>query len=134
MTLEDAVSAIVDALEPLTLEVPGLQVNGWFNPNPSPPTIDVYPADPFQDGAGFSVQGKRVFWNVRARVATADGEEASRLLLRLLDTQDAASVEAALANADVVVGNDGAVSGFLRFTDDTVGDLLACQWRVEMFV
>jgi hypothetical protein len=134
MTLDEAVGSMVDALEPLTLEIPGLQVNGWFNPNPSPPTIDIYPADPFQDGAGFDVRGKRVFWNVRARVATADGQAATSTLLRFLDTQDPASVEAALAGADVVVGNEGTVSGFLRFTDDTVGDLLACQWRVEMFV
>jgi hypothetical protein len=136
MTLADAVDAITEALEPLTLEVPGLQVCGFFNPNPTPPSIDVYPADPFQDGAGYGVTEKRVFWNVRARVATADGEAASRLLLRLLDPSDPASVEAALADGDpaAVVGSDGAVSGFLRFTDDTVGDLLACQWRVEMFV
>jgi hypothetical protein len=134
MTLAEAIQNMVDALEPLMLEIPGLQVSGYFNPNPSPPSIDIWPADPFQEGAGFGVGEKKVAWNVRARVGLADPEAGSRLLLRLLDCEDPASVEAALAvGANAVVGADGQVSGFVRFTDD-VFDLLATQWRVEMFV
>jgi hypothetical protein len=134
MTLGEAADLISEALEPLTLEIPGLQNAGLDGDQPTPPSIDFYPATPFQEGAGFDVRGKRVFWNVRARVATADGASARRTLLRLLDTNDPASVEVALAGVDVVVGNDGEVSGFTRFTDDPVGDLLAVTWRVEMFV
>ena len=134
MTLEEALQSMVDALEPVRREIPELQVTGTFNGNPTPPSIDIWPADPFQVGAAFGVQEKLVAWNVRARVQTGDGEAASRLLLQLLDTSLPTSVEAALATADAVVGNDGTVSGFVRFTDDPVGDLLSVTWRVEMFV
>jgi hypothetical protein len=70
---------------------------------------------------------------VRARVSTADPLSASQTLLRLLDVNDPASVEAALQDV-AAVPNDGTVSGFVRFTDDPSGDLLATQWRMEMFV
>jgi len=134
MTLDQAIQSMVSALQPVKTQIPEMQIYGYFNTNPTPPSIDIYPADPFQDGAGFGPGAKRVFWNVRARVATGDPEAASKLLLRLLDTEDAASVETALLAAGVTVGNEGSVGGFVRFTDDAVGDLIATQWKVEMFV
>jgi hypothetical protein len=134
MTLDEAITAMVNALQPLLSEIPELQIYGYFNTNPTPPSIDIYPADPFQDGAGFGAGEKRVFWNVRARVASGDPEAASKLLLRLLDPNDPASVETALLAAGATVGNDGSVGGFVRFADDAIGDLLATQWRVEMYV
>jgi hypothetical protein len=134
-TLEEGLAAMAEALEPLTLEIPGLQIHPYFNVNPSPPSIDIYPGDPFQEGAGMGVAEKKVFWTVRARVSAADPQSASQLLLRLLDVNDAASVEAALLADDTAyVGNDGGVSGFTRFADDQTGDLLGVQWRVEMFL
>lgn len=133
MTLEEAITEMTGALEQLTTEIPGLQITGYFNPQPTPPSIDIYPADPFQEGAGFGVSQKKVAWTVRARVSTADPLSASQTLLRLLDVNDPASVEAALQDV-AAVPNDGTVSGFVRFTDDPSGDLLATQWRMEMFV
>jgi hypothetical protein len=79
------------------------------------------------------VAEKKVFWTVRARVSAADPQSASHLLLRLLDVEDPASVEAALLEAEAVVSNDGSVSGFTRYADDQTGDMLGVQWRVEMF-
>ena len=136
MTLAESVEAMVDALQPLTLEVPGLQIVGRPNENPTPPSIDIYPPDPFQEGSGFGVGSKKVSWLVRARVSTSDPDAAFGLLLRLLDVDDPASVEAALANGDppAVVGNDGTVSGLIRYADDATPDLVGVQWRVEMFV
>jgi hypothetical protein len=135
VTLQEAVDAMTAALEPLTVEIPELQVYGYWNRNPTPPSIDIYPADPFQEGAGYGVGDKRVAWTVRARVSVADQEAGTRLLLRLLDTNDPASVEAALAAEDVaVIGNDGAVSGFRTYSDVSDADLLGTEWRVEMFV
>ena len=32
-------------------EIDGVQVTGYLNTNPTPPSIDVYPGDPFQTGA-----------------------------------------------------------------------------------
>jgi hypothetical protein len=90
----------------------------------------VYPGDPFQLGAGFGVGANLVFFTVRARVSKAD-QDGQKLLLRLLDPTDPASVEAAIMAADAgAIGNEGSVSGF---RDDTDG-LLSCEWRVEVFL
>jgi hypothetical protein len=118
---------IVQALEPLKAVIDGLQVYGWQNGNPTPPSLDVRPGDPFLLGAGMGLD-RQAFWNVRARISTAD-QDAQALLLRLLDTGDPASVEAALDAIDVGVGLDGYVTGF---RDDTDG-LLSCEWRVTVF-
>lgn len=132
MRLDEAVQVMADALAPLMDEVPGLQVYPGFDNNPTPPAIDMYPGQPFQQGAGFGVGSKRLAWTVRARVSAADRDAANALLFRFLDVEDAASVEAALADV-AVVGNDGEVSGFTQYTDDVSGEMLGCQWRVEMF-
>ena len=131
--LADAVDEMVTALSTVADAIPGLQVYRYPTPTPTPPAIDIYPDTPFQEGAGFGVSEKLVHWVIRARVNAADPQSANDLLLRLLDTEDVASVEAALADV-AVVGNDGTVSGFTVFTDDRAGDMLGCQWRVEMFV
>jgi hypothetical protein len=135
VTLQEAVDAMTAALQPLTVEIPELQIYGYWNRNPTPPSIDIYPGEPFQEGAGYGVGDKRVYWTVRARVSVADQEAGTRLLLRLLDTNDAASVEAALADQDVaVIGSDGSVSGFRTYSDVGDTDMLGAEWRVEMFV
>jgi hypothetical protein len=135
VTLQEAVDAMTAALQPLTVEIPELQVYGYWNRNPTPPSIDIYPGEPFQEGAGYGVSDKRIYWTIRARVSVADQEAGTRLLLRLLDTNDPASVEAALADQDVaVIGSDGSVSGFRNYTDVGDTDLLGAEWRVEMFV
>src|SRR5262249_61732919 len=102
---------------------------------PPPPSPDMYAGEPFQDGAGFGIGNKRVWWTVRARVSVADPEAGNKLLLRLLDPQDTASVEAALAKTDVAaVGNEGAVSGLRSYSDTGELDMLGAEWRVEMFL
>lgn len=125
---------MVAALQGLAAEVPGLQVNGYPNPQASPPALDIYPDSPFQEGAGFGVEEKQLRWVVRARVSAADPRASADLLYRLLDPDDPASVEAALAGVDVVVPADGSVDGLVTFSDDNAGDLLGARWRVVQFV
>jgi len=133
-TLAEAQQELADALATLEQVIDGLQVHGFLNPNPTPPSIDVYPGDPFQTGAGFGVGSAQVFFTVRARVTTADSEAGQRLLLRLLDTHDPASVEAALEDVATVV-QEG-VTGFREYLEDTAenGRLLGCEWRVSLFL
>jgi hypothetical protein len=133
-SLNELVNDIATALEPLTVEIPELQVYAYYNPLPTPPSIDVYPSEPFQEGAGFGVGQKRVWFTVRARVNVADPLAGSQLLLQLLDANDAASVEAALAAIDVVVDDQSSVSGFRRYSDDQGDGLLGCEWRVGAFL
>lgn len=127
--------AIAAALEPLTDEVDGLQIYPYWNGNPTAPSIDVFPSDPFQVGAGFGIGSSRAWFTVRARVSTVDQQAASELLLRLLDPNDPASVEAALAADDTAtIDNQSTVSGFRRYADDGADNLLGCEWRVGVFL
>jgi hypothetical protein len=125
--------ALAAALDPITLEIPGLQITPYLNPNPTPPCLDVYPGDPFQTGAGFGVGQSQLYFTIRGRISTADSEAGQQLLLRLLDPTDAASVEAAIEDVATVVP-DG-VSGFREYLEDQAanGRLLGCEWRVSTF-
>lgn len=122
------------ALLSLVEEVPDLQVTAMWNDNPTSPSIDMYPGNPFQTGAAFGERNAQVFFTVRARVATTDIDSGMALLYRFLDVQDAASVEAALAAADFVVVNDG-VSGLLQYPEDSGGTerMLGAEWRVTAY-
>ena len=136
MKVIDLEAAVADALRTaLADEIDGLQVYP-YGPlsNPTPPALDIWPGDPFQTGAGFGVGSSRVWLNVRARVSTADQESAHKLLLRMLDPNDPASVEAAIQDL-VAVDPDG-VTGFLEYpqSTDPNGSLLGCQWRVSTFL
>ena len=57
-----------------------------------------------------------------------------RLLLRLMDPNDPASVEAAIADTVAVVPEG--VSEFREYLEDssTNGRLLGCEWRVSRFL
>jgi hypothetical protein len=134
VSLSAAMEALATALQPIADELPGLQVYAFLNSNPTPPSLDIYPGDPFQTGAGFGVGQQQVFFTVRARVGTADEEAGTRQLLRLMDPNDRASVEAALEDVAVVVPEG--VSGFREYLADASsnGRLLGCEWRVTLFL
>ena len=71
-----------------------VQVVGRRNFNPTPPSIDIYPGDPFRDvlSAGFNEPGGELLLTVRARVSTVDNIGGQELLLRLMDDEDAIGV------------------------------------------
>jgi hypothetical protein len=93
MTLAGLLEEIADALGPLTEEMEGLVIYPYWSDVPTPPAIDVYPASPFQAGAGFGAGNNQVFLTVRARAGMADPSAGQTTLLRLLDPMDPASVE-----------------------------------------
>lgn len=134
MTLAETMEAIASALQPLSAEVEGLQVYPFLNSNPTPPSLDIYPGAPFQSGAGYGVGQSQVWFTIRARVSTADQEAAMKLLLRMMDPNDAASVEAAIADTAAVVPEG--VSDFREYLEDSAsnGRLLGCEWRVSTFL
>ena len=134
MSLAETMEEIAAALEPLSEEVPGLQIYAFLNSSPTPPSLDIYPGAPFQTGAGFGVGQSQVWFTIRARVSTADQEAGMRLLLRLMDPNDPASVEAAIA--DTVAVTPEGVSEFREYIEDssTNGRLLGCEWRVSTFL
>ena len=87
-SLLEIVEAMAEALEPLKTSIPGLQVYPYLNQNPTPPSIDIYPADLFQTGSGFE-DDTEAFFTVRARTTTADHEAGQKALLRMLDRRPA---------------------------------------------
>jgi hypothetical protein len=136
VSLAGALQEMAAALQPVAAEIDGLQITAGYRPNPTPPSIDIYPATPFQEGAGFGVGSKRVRWIVRARVTTIDIDAANLLLLRLLDVDDPASVEAALQNVAVLsTDGGGTVTGFAVYNDDPSREILGVTWDgMEMFL
>lgn len=123
----------------------GLQVYPRLVWNPTPPSIDVYPADPFQEGLAFGRGDNEMFFTVRARVNTPDHEGAQDLLLAMMDPQQDLSVAAAITAAGTAAPAKtlgGMVenvtveppSDFGVFVDPGPhgGALLGCTWRVRV--
>lgn len=132
VSLPELLEDVAAALQPLTEEMEGLSIYPHWTDNPTPPAIDIYPANPFQVGAGFGAGNNRVFLTVRARAGMADPASGQTTLLRLLDPDDPASVEVALK--DVVTVAD--VTGFTQYADDAPANerLLGCEWRTTTFL
>jgi hypothetical protein len=143
------VAAIMDALaEQLSDElcgtanpqaIPNLQVDGRMIPNPTPPAIDIYPADPFQVPQGFNSPNPTIYLTVRARVTTADSEGGQDLLLAMMDPDSSESVAQAILSSRTLgstIGRLSVMDGPSAFGvfQDTGGDgnLLGCTWTVQV--
>lgn len=136
--LEEIAAALADALADVATQVgENLVVQPFFIVNPAAPTIDIYPADPFEAGLGFG-ESRQLFWAVRARVHTPDNLGAQSVLLSLMEPVGDTSVEAALTVdqtlGDVVesLGVDGP-TGYTTFIDQVgVTQQLGVSWRVTV--
>ena len=142
-TLPEIVEALAGALEPLRTDIPDLQIFPYWLASATPPTIDIYPGDPFQGGLGFGNGGAELFFTVRARVTTADSVAGQQLLYQILepDTGVTAALTADQTLGGVVdslgIGEQGApgISGLREYVEDVAvnGRLLGCEWRVRVF-
>ena len=135
MEIQDALAAQL-AAELATID--GLQAHGRVVWNPTPPCLDIYPAEPYQEPAGMGVGNNYVFLTVRARVNTPDYEGAQDLLLQMMDMDGAYSVEQAIEADKTLGGVVGQVlvlsgpSEFGAFVDPGGSALLGCTWRVQV--
>jgi hypothetical protein len=127
------------ALEPLRDSLPELQITPYLQSNPTPPSIDIYPAPMFQRPSGFK-DDSDTFWVVRARTISADPTASQQALLRLLDRRAPESVETALTvdqslggvAQSVWVTEDG-VSGYTEVQEDpgeATGRMISCEWQL----
>jgi len=120
--------------------IENLQVDGRLIMNPTPPSIDVYPADPFQEGIAFGKGNNDMNFTVRARVSTADHEAGQDLLLQMMDPESDQSVAQAIL-ADRTLGGQvervniaEGPSAYGIFPDPGGdGSLLGCTWTVRVF-
>lgn len=119
--------------------IENLQVDGRMVISPTPPAIDIYPSDPFQDALTFGKGHNVFFLTVRARVLTADNEGGQDLLLSMMDPEATTSVLKAILSSKTlggVVSNVSIVDGpssFGRFLDaGGQGNLLGCTWGTRV--
>lgn len=117
-----------------------LQVVSTMMVNPSPPSIDVYPAEDFAPQIGYGIGNRELRFVVRARVHTADPEAGQELLLSMMDPREDTSVEGALLASPTLGGvvEDLAIveqSGFGLFPypqDPEGGSLIGATWTVQV--
>lgn len=128
----DAIAARLDAeLVGADPDLADLQVYGRLVFNPTPPSIDVYPADPFQEQVAFGSRNVEVFFTVRARMTTADNVAGQDVILAMMDPTTDVSVAAALLKEPAVVDVVEPPSNYGLFVDPgAAGGLLGCTWRV----
>ena len=137
MSLLELTAGIASQLEQrLSAQITVLQVTATANRNPTPPSIDVYPADPFQEPDSFGPLNRQAAFVIRARVTDLDVDSGQTLLLEMMDPSSAKSVAAALAADPSFSGvcDDSVVegpSGWGEYLDGSGETLLGCQWRLR---
>jgi hypothetical protein len=125
---------IASVLSDTTIQVAPMLV--W---QPTPPCIDIYPADPFQEQQGFGVGRDTVYLSVRGRVNTPDHDGAQELLLSLMDPKASTSVQQAIESDQTLSGkvtqallSDGP-SNYGIFPDPSgQGAYLGCTWTARV--
>lgn len=127
---------MADQIKDTLTDIDDLQVEPSMMWNPSPPAIDLYPADPlFTDIAYGQVSELNI--EIRARVDTPDREGAFALIVSMMDPGSQSSVRAALY-ADPTLGNTvenllcSSPSGLGYFTDPGGQALLGCTWQATV--
>jgi len=119
----------------------GIQVSteGHLIWSPTPPSIDVYPAEEFQLQESFGQGNTTVFVNVRARVNTPDHDGAQTLILALMDPRGSSSVQQAVLSDETLNGKvrqalvSSGPSNYGIFPDPSgQGNYLGCTWTVKL--
>jgi hypothetical protein len=139
--LMDAIAAAVDAALAQVVTLGDVQVTSTMNLNPTPPSIDIFPAEEFTEQIGFGVGVNRLNFTVRARVGTVANVEGQELLLLLMDPNGDASLTEALTEQFLVVDgvsyplNVTGPTGFQVYRDTGGGgDLIGCAWTVGVLL
>ena len=121
--------------------IENLQVESRLVFNPTPPVVDIYPADPFQDALAFGKGNNELFLTVRARVTTADHEAGQDLLLQMMDPEaDTSMAQAILADRDLggtverlnISAGPTSFGVFPAAPGTTGENLLGCTWTVRV--
>ena len=134
----DALAAQIQTeLDPV---VENLQVHARWLTNPSPPAVDIYPADPFTEALTYGAGNVILFLTVRARVTSADQTGGQDLLLGMMDPKEEASMTQALLSDRTLGGKVKRLSvvegpsafGVFLNPQGEAGSLLGCTWRVQV--
>lgn len=136
-SLRDILDGLADQLRTaLVSTVEDLQVEPRLVFNPTPPCIDLFPADPFLDHTAMGVGSREASVTVRARV-TGDHEAEQDWLVDMMDPASSESVLVAIGNT-LAVNDDtfnvsvSGPSGFRQYTDPGGQSLLGTEWEVRV--
>lgn len=137
-TLLEVQTALADQIRD-TLDNTDIQVEPLLVWNPTPPAIDIYPADPFQEQERLGVGNDLIFLSVRARANTPDHDGAQELLLSLMDPKASTSVQQAILTDETL---NSTVTQAVVFEGPTnygifpdpsgQGAFLGCTWTVRV--
>lgn len=113
------------------------QVRGRLNLDPTPLSIDIYPASPFgsDEERGFGDPMGGYVFTVRARTHGADHEAAQDLLLDLMDWDE--GLAQALEDDQTLNGHASSVkvtgpTGLLPYRGRGDETLIGCEWSVKV--
>lgn len=120
--------------------IENLQVVPYMLVQPTPPSIDIYPASPFQVPMGYGTGNNEIRLTVRARVSTAANEEGQKLLLTMMDPEAATSLTGAIMSDstlgnivdDVGVMDDSPTDYGLFFDVNRIEAWLGATWTVRI--
>lgn len=119
--------------------IPSLQVVGVLNIDPTPPSVDIYPSDFFQEGLTFGKANNEYSLTVRVRVSTVEHEQGQKLLLSMMDPSSDTSLSRAITSDRTLGGKVSSstvtnTSAFGIYTDaGGQGSLLGAIWTVRVF-
>lgn len=134
--VRDAIAtALRDGLCGTAALIPRLQVTAGMVDNPSPPSIDIYPADPFTEAISYGRGQRTMRWTILARVLAADQDAGQDLLLSMMDPTSNTSVSATLEDDSDLGGTVGGLvvtgpSGMAWA--DAEHSLIGCTWTAEV--
>jgi hypothetical protein len=135
VALADQIRAVV------TVALGDVQVEPALVWRPTPPTIDVYPASPYQQTLAFGAGAleNELRFTIRARMGAPDNDAAQQTLLELADPEGDASVALAVEADPTLggtVGQAAITEGPSEFgvfpATDGAGDLIGCTWTVTV--
>jgi hypothetical protein len=130
---------ITDQVAAQDLGGEALQVWPYLVISPTPPCVDIYPADPFSEQTDYGPLRNRDFHlTVRARVKPVDVDASQQMLLQLMDPLAATSVHAAIISDDTIgglvqeVSAEGPTGVIVYSPIGGEGYLVGCEWRTTV--
>lgn len=141
-SLLDLIAELADTLrEAITPAIEDIQVEPRRTLNPTPPSIDIYPAEQQfrgDDGEGFGEVSGSVNLTIRARVNTTDHDAAQDFLIELNDEISDIGVAAIVEEDQTLNGLATSVevtfASGIGFYEDIpgTGALPGCHWTVKI--
>ncbi len=133
-------TALADQIRTVIAD-PSVQVAPMLVWNPTPPCIDIYPSETFQEQESFGKGNTVIYLDVRARVNTPDHDGAQELLLSLMDPEGDTSVQQAILSDDTLdnivesVTTSAGPSNYGIFPDPSgQGAFLGCTWTTRVIL